>query len=174
MSVGSARFIVAFCLALNTVPARAQVYDPDKGSPMHLLGAPKDGIAYYDMRKQAAQLVFGSAAEAEPLIRELSGGNQQKIVLAKWLETNPRILILDEPTRGIDVGAKSEVHRLVADLAEKGVAVLLISSDLPEVLTMCDRVLVMREGQIVRELTRQEATAEAIIAAASGLSEASA
>jgi rhamnose transport system ATP-binding protein len=112
--------------------------------------------------------------DAEQPIRELSGGNQQKIVLAKWLETNPQILILDEPTRGIDVGAKSEVHRLVAELAEKGVAVLLISSDLPEVLTMCDRVLVMREGRIVRELTRQEATSEAIIAAASGLTEATA
>ncbi len=110
--------------------------------------------------------------DAEQSIRELSGGTQQKIVLAKWLETNPSILILDEPTRGIDVGAKSEVHRLVADLAEKGVAVLLISSDLPEVLTMCDRILVMREGRIVRELTRQQATSEAIIAAASGLAEA--
>lgn len=110
--------------------------------------------------------------DAEQPIRELSGGNQQKIVIAKWLETNPSILILDEPTRGIDVGAKSEVHRLVADLAKEGVAVLLISSDLPEVLTMCDRVLVMREGRIVCELTRDEATSEAIIAAASGLTEA--
>ena len=101
-------------------------------------------------------------------IGQLSGGNQQKIVLAKWLETKPRLLILDEPTRGIDVRAKSEVHRVIAGLAKEGLAVLLISSDLPEVLTMSDRVLVMREGRLVREFAPQEATSEAIIAAASG------
>ena len=106
---------------------------------------------------------------AEQPLRELSGGNQQKIVLAKWMETHPQILILDEPTRGIDVRAKSEVHRLIAESAERGLAVLLISSDLPEILTLCDRVLVMREGRIVREFGRNDATQEAIIAAASGL-----
>ena len=91
---------------------------------------------------------------ADQPIGELSGGNQQKIVLSKWLETNPRILILDEPTRGIDVRAKSEVHKLIATLAQEGLAVLLISSDLPEVLTMSDRVLVLREGRLVREFGR--------------------
>lgn len=105
---------------------------------------------------------------AEQPIRELSGGNQQKIVLAKWLQTEPHVLILDEPTRGVDVHAKAEVHRLIAEQAARGVAVLLISSDLPEVLSMSDRVLVMREGRIVRELSRAEATPEAVIAAASG------
>lgn len=131
------------------------------------------------VRDQAARLMTEGwmkrlsvrCRDADQPIRELSGGNQQKIVLAKWLQTEPRLLILDEPTRGIDVGAKSEVHRLIAELAEQGLAVLLISSDLPEVLTMCDRVLVMREGRIVRELTREAATSETIIAAASGLAE---
>lgn len=102
----------------------------------------------------------------EQPLAELSGGNQQKIVLAKWLETKPRILLLDEPTRGIDVRAKGEVHRLIAELAEQGMAVLLISSDLPEVLTLSDRVLVLRAGRLVREMTREEATPEAVIAAA--------
>ncbi len=79
----------------------------------------------------------------------LSGGNQQKVVLAKWLARKPSLLIVDEPTRGIDVGTKSEVHRLISSLAGDGVAVLVISSELPEVLTLADRVLVMREGRLV-------------------------
>ena len=98
--------------------------------------------------------------------RELSGGNQQKVVLAKWLQTKPRVLILDEPTRGIDVGAKAEVHHLMAELARQGVAILMISSDLPEVLAMSDRVLVMREGRITGRFERGEATQEKIMAAA--------
>jgi rhamnose transport system ATP-binding protein len=101
-------------------------------------------------------------------IRELSGGNQQKVVLAKWLATKPKVMLLDEPTRGIDIGAKAEVHRLIAELAAAGMAVLMISSDLPEVLAMSDRILVMREGRIVAEFGRQEATAERVIAAATG------
>ena len=101
-------------------------------------------------------------------IRELSGGNQQKVVLAKWLATKPKVMLLDEPTRGIDIGAKAEVHRLIAELAAAGMAVLMISSDLPEVLAMSDRILVMREGRIVAEFSRQEATAERVIAAATG------
>jgi rhamnose transport system ATP-binding protein len=105
-------------------------------------------------------------------IRELSGGNAQKIVIAKWLLTRPRVMILDEPTRGIDIGAKAEVHRLIAELAAAGMAVLMISSELPEVLAMSDRILVMREGKLVRELTRAEATPERVIAAATGQAEA--
>jgi rhamnose transport system ATP-binding protein len=101
-------------------------------------------------------------------IRELSGGNQQKVVLAKWLMTEPALLILDEPTRGIDIGAKAEVHRLISELAERGMAVLMISSDLTEVLSMNDRVLVMREGRLVQEFARHDATAENVIAAATG------
>jgi rhamnose transport system ATP-binding protein len=100
------------------------------------------------------------------LARELSGGNQQKIVLAKWLATKPRILILDEPTRGIDVGTKAAVHALMSKLASEGLAILMISSELPEVLGMSDRILVMREGRMTAELTRAEATQEKIIAAA--------
>ncbi|MFZ6029831.1 MAG: sugar ABC transporter ATP-binding protein [Chloroflexota bacterium] len=97
---------------------------------------------------------------------ELSGGNQQKVVLAKWLLSQPRILILDEPTRGIDVGTKAAVHALMSQLAAEGMAILMISSELPEVLGMSDRVIVMREGRITGHFTRAEATQEKIIAAA--------
>jgi rhamnose transport system ATP-binding protein len=98
----------------------------------------------------------------------LSGGNQQKVVLAKWLATAPRLLIVDEPTRGIDVGTKAEVHRLMSSLAADGVAVVMVSSELPEVLGMADRVLVMREGRIVEEIPRAEATEESVMFAAMG------
>jgi rhamnose transport system ATP-binding protein len=98
----------------------------------------------------------------------LSGGNQQKVVLAKWLSRKPSVLIVDEPTRGIDVGTKSEVHRLLSSLARDGVALLVISSELPEVLTLADRILVMREGRLVAAIDRHDATEERIIAAATG------
>jgi rhamnose transport system ATP-binding protein len=98
----------------------------------------------------------------------LSGGNQQKVVLAKWLSTEPAVLIVDEPTRGIDVGTKAEVHRLLSELAADGLAVLMISSDLPEVLGMADRVLVMHEGRLAAGLSRAEATEETVMAAATG------
>ena len=101
----------------------------------------------------------------------LSGGNQQKAVLAKWLARKPRLLIVDEPTRGIDVGTKAEVHRLLSELAAQGVAVLMISSGLPEVLGMADRVIVLFEGRVMRELTRAEATEDAIMHAATGIVE---
>ncbi len=96
----------------------------------------------------------------------MSGGNQQKAVIAKWLSTDPRLLIIDEPTRGIDVGTKAEVHRLLDELAGRGMAVLMISSELPEVLGMSDRVLVMREGEITGRLGRTEATSERVMMAA--------
>jgi rhamnose transport system ATP-binding protein len=98
----------------------------------------------------------------------LSGGNQQKVVLAKWLATTPKVLIVDEPTRGIDVGTKAEVHRLMSSLAADGVAVVMVSSELPEVLGMADRVLVMREGRIVAEIPRAQATEESVMFAATG------
>ncbi|GAB2963359.1 sugar ABC transporter ATP-binding protein [Saccharothrix stipae] len=98
----------------------------------------------------------------------LSGGNQQKVVLGKWLATEPSVLIVDEPTRGIDIGTKVEVHALLAELASGGMAVLLISSELPEVLGMADRVLVMHEGRITAELSARDATEEAVMRAATG------
>ena len=114
----------------------------------------------------AAERLDVRSAGIRQKARELSGGNQQKVVLAKWLETEPRILILDEPTRGIDVGTKAAVHRLMSDLANEGVAILMISSELPEVLGMSDRILVMREGRVTGAFTREEATQEKIMALA--------
>jgi len=104
----------------------------------------------------------------EQSLSELSGGNQQKVVLSKWLATHPKVLILDEPTRGVDVGAKALIHDEIQKLTAQGLGVLLISSDLPEVLALADRILVMREGKIVRELSRDQATPESVIAAATG------
>jgi rhamnose transport system ATP-binding protein len=102
---------------------------------------------------------------------KLSGGNQQKVLLSKWLNANPKLLILDEPTRGIDVGAKAEVHHLINDLAQQGLGVILISSDLPEVLAMSDRVLVMREGKQMGIFEREKATQENVMTAAMGQSQ---
>jgi ribose transport system ATP-binding protein len=111
--------------------------------------------------------------DIERLVRVLSGGNQQKVVLAKWLLTRARVLLLDEPTRGVDIAAKKEIYATIADLATRGMGILLISSELPEVLGMCDRTLVMREGRLVGEFARQEATEERILARAAGGVEAS-
>jgi ABC-type sugar transport system ATPase subunit len=99
-------------------------------------------------------------------IGNLSGGNQQKCVLARWLGEGVRVVLLDEPTRGVDVGAKREIHEVVLGLAEAGAAVLLVSSELPEVLGVSDRILVMREGRIVAEFGRSEATEAGVLAAA--------
>jgi D-xylose transport system ATP-binding protein len=98
----------------------------------------------------------------------LSGGNQQKVVLAKWLLTNPRVLFLDEPTRGIDVGAKQEIYAQINQLAKRGLAIVLVSSELPEVLGLADRVLVLHEGQLTGEFTRSAATPEGVMACATG------
>ena len=117
-----------------------------------------DGVARFSVKTSSVDEIAG----------RLSGGNQQKIVLGKWLANNPKLLILDEPTRGIDVGAKAEIHRLMSQLAAEGVAILMISSELPEVLGMSDRVLVMREGRIVAEFDRADATSEAVGAAMMG------
>ncbi len=104
-------------------------------------------------------------------VSTLSGGNQQKVVLAKWLATEPRLLIVDEPTRGIDVATKAEVHRLLSDLASRGIAILMISSELPEVLGMADRVLVMHEGRLTADLPRAEATPQSVMAYATAVSQ---
>jgi rhamnose transport system ATP-binding protein len=101
-------------------------------------------------------------------VYQLSGGNQQKVVLAKWLGRQPALLIVDEPTRGIDIATKAEVHRLLARLAGEGVAILMISSELPEVLHVGDRILVMREGRLTAEFGHDDATEEKIMAAATG------
>ncbi|WAL66174.1 sugar ABC transporter ATP-binding protein [Amycolatopsis cynarae] len=114
---------------------------------------------------QKLQTKFGRLGDA---VGTLSGGNQQKVVLAKWLSMTPKLLIVDEPTRGIDVGTKAEVHRLMSTLAADGVAVVMVSSELPEVLGMADRVLVMREGRIVAEIPRAEASEDTVMFAAMG------
>ncbi|HRW49902.1 MAG: sugar ABC transporter ATP-binding protein [Caldilinea sp.] len=107
----------------------------------------------------------------DQLIRNLSGGNQQKVLVSRWLLTVPEILILDEPTRGIDVGAKSEIHRLMSKLAQEGKAIIMISSELPEILGMSDRVLVMHDGRVGGEFARKDATQENIMRAATGQGE---
>jgi rhamnose transport system ATP-binding protein len=101
-------------------------------------------------------------------VLNLSGGNQQKVVLAKWLATNPAVLILDEPTRGVDIGTKAEVHRLISGLAQRGMAILMISSELPEIIGMSDRVIVLHEGRVTGEFLRAEADQETLMAAATG------
>jgi len=108
-------------------------------------------------------------ADLEQPVGTLSGGNQQKVVVARGLATQPRVLILDEPTRGIDVGTKAEIHRLMDELAAQGMGILMISSELPEILGMADRILVMRAGRLVGELQREEATQERVMAMAMGL-----
>jgi rhamnose transport system ATP-binding protein len=112
------------------------------------------------------QLKFGRMKNP---VSTLSGGNQQKVVLGKWLAREPSLLIIDEPTRGIDVGTKAEVHRILDGLVAQGMAILMISSELPEVLGMADRVLVLHEGRIAAELSREEATEDTVMRAASGL-----
>ena len=124
-------------------------------------------------RRFMQQLSIKATSPAQ-VVRSLSGGNQQKVVLGKWLAAEPRILILDEPTHGVDVGTKADVHRTISHLAAQGLTILLISSELPEILGMSDRVLVMREGRLVAELSRAEATQENVIQAAAGVREAAA
>jgi rhamnose transport system ATP-binding protein len=118
-------------------------------------------------RDWAARLQVKYGRLGNPMT-SLSGGNQQKVVLAKWLGRRPSLLIVDEPTRGIDIGTKAEVHRLLEELAGQGVAVLVISSELPEVLRLANRILVMREGRLVAEFDHDEASEERVVAAATG------
>ena len=122
-----------------------------------------DGSAETSAARSSSDQLSIKASSIEAEVSTLSGGNQQKVVLAKWLWLKPSILILDEPTRGIDVGAKAEIHSLILELAGNGVAVLLISSELPEVLKLADRIYVMRDGAIAGELQRFEASQEAIM-----------
>jgi ribose transport system ATP-binding protein/rhamnose transport system ATP-binding protein len=126
-------------------------------------------------RREAAAAVRQlqvSPPSIEGRIDALSGGNQQKVVLGRWLATAPRLLILDEPTRGVDVGAKAEIHRIVGEFAKAGVAILLISSELPEIIATSDRIYVFHEGTIAGEFSQAEATETAIMTRATGAREA--
>ncbi len=118
--------------------------------------------------QQAIQDLDMAVASPDQPVRNLSGGTQQKAVVAKWLQVRARVLLLSEPTRGIDVGAKVEIYRLMVDLARRGVGMVMVSSELPEILGMSDRILVMHEGRITGEFTREQATQEAILASATG------
>ena len=102
-------------------------------------------------------------------IGSLSGGNQQKVIIERWLLTNPSVLLLDEPTRGIDVGSKAEIYTLINRMSKEGRAVVMVSSEMPELLSLCDRIMVVREGRIVYETTREEATQETLMNYAFGL-----
>jgi rhamnose transport system ATP-binding protein len=127
-------------------------------------------LRFGDERERAQEFVGKLAiktADVETPAGNLSGGNQQKVALARWLATKPKVLILDEPTQGVDVGAKSEIHRIVRGLADEGLAVILISSDLPEVIGMSDRIGVMRGGKLTAVLPGGSA-AEDVMAAALG------
>lgn len=133
----------------------------------------RQGLRIHPHREQeaAANMVEQlriKAPSQETKVGTLSGGNQQKVVLGKWLLAHPKLLILDEPTRGIDVGAKSEIYRLMAELTAQGIGILMISSELPEILGMSDRILVMREGRLVGEFPRNQACQEALMHAATG------
>jgi rhamnose transport system ATP-binding protein len=115
-----------------------------------------DAVQTYDVRTTGI----------DQLVSDLSGGNRQKVAFAKWLSTKPKVMILDEPTHGIDVGSKAQVHRMIARLAEDGLAVLVISSDLPEVLAISDRILVVSEGEVVAELDPATADQASVMMAA--------
>jgi ABC-type sugar transport system ATPase subunit len=134
----------------------------DSLTTMGLISSRKERQLIAELMKNLQVKSAGPGVAAQTL----SGGNQQKLVVGKWLASRPRVLILDEPTRGVDVGAKAEVHRLGRRLADQGMATLLISSDLPEVLAMSDRILVMQSGRIAGEVSRAEATQERVLALA--------
>jgi len=152
--------IMEFSIARNmTLPVLLR-----QASHLGLLSPRREHAIAQDYSKQLQVRSSG----IDQLVRALSGGNQQKVVLAKWLITKPAVLILDEPTRGIDVGSKAEVHRIVSELAGKGLAIMLISSDLPEVLAMADRVLVIHEGYITAEFTHMDVDQEKVMFAATG------
>jgi ABC-type sugar transport system ATPase subunit len=128
------------------------------------------------MRRKQKELVQSKVqemsirpAQLTRLVRELSGGNQQKVVLAKWLLSNAKLLILDEPTRGVDVATKVEIYHLIGELADKGTAIIFISSELPEILGMSNRILVLREGRVVGEFTKESAGEETLLACATGI-----
>jgi rhamnose transport system ATP-binding protein len=141
----------------------------------NLTGVSRNGLIKRDVEDASAERYVGelriktSSVDAE--VGSLSGGNQQKVALARWLATRPSVLILDEPTQGVDVGSKAEIHRLMQDLAEHGMAIIMISSELPEILGMSDRIAVMHAGTVVTTMERDAATAANVMAAALGHSQ---
>jgi putative multiple sugar transport system ATP-binding protein len=134
----------------------------------NLPGVSSGGVLDKRRETEVAERYRKAMAIRTPSVQQkvvnLSGGNQQKVVLAKWLFTEPQVLILDEPTRGIDVGAKFEIYTIMNDLAAQGRGIVMISSEMPELLGMCDRIYVMNEGRIVGELSKEEASQERIMA----------
>ena len=138
----------------------------------------KDGFVkmareYVLAREYTERLQLKAAALDQP-VGELSGGNQQKVVIAKWLATQPKVIILDEPTKGTDIGFKAAVHAFMRELADQGLAVIMVSSEIPEIMDMSDRIIVMREGRRVAELAADDVSPEALVRAATGIEEASA
>ncbi len=151
--------VLDFTIAQNvTLPILPRLF------PRLLVRAGTERQVAHDYTEQFRVRMTG----VDQLVGALSGGNQQKVVLAKWLAAKPTILILDEPTRGIDIGAKVEVHRIVSELAASGLGIILISSDLPEVLAMSDRIIVLHEGRVTAEIPRRQATEERVMFAATG------
>ncbi|WGW03773.1 sugar ABC transporter ATP-binding protein [Tropicibacter oceani] len=123
----------------------------------------------FQLAREYTQRLDLRAASLDTAVGNLSGGNQQKVVIAKWLATQPKVIILDEPTKGIDIGSKAAVHEFMAELAAEGLAVIMVSSEIPEVLGMSDRVVVMREGRMVAELTGDDLTPETLVRHAAGI-----
>lgn len=172
---GNPRLATSRGIALVPEDRRRQGLVLDDGVSRNITLAIRGRLAKWGLLwtglENAAAKVWASRLEVKTAALDaqtgtLSGGNQQKVVLGKWLATEPTVLIVDEPTRGIDVGTKAEVHRLLSQLAQQGLAILMISSELPEVLGMADRVLVMREGRLTGEFSREEATPENVMYAA--------
>jgi rhamnose transport system ATP-binding protein len=128
-----------------------------------------DEPAELEMTRQIVERLSIKCASSQQRVAELSGGNQQKVVIGKWLATRPEIVILDEPTKGIDVGSKATVHRLISELVVRGLSVILVSSELPELMGVADRVVVMSKGRIVQVLERRAFNARDIVAAATGI-----
>ena len=156
------------------------VSEDRKGEGLILIRSVMENISLPNLDRYVKRLFINdkqAVTDAEHMIKKLSiktpggktpagslsGGNQQKIVIAKWLLHNPEVLILDEPTRGIDVGAKYEIYKIMSDLAEQGVAIIMISSEMPEIIGMCDRVAVMSNGKVTGELESEEITQEKIM-----------
>ncbi|HYX06688.1 MAG TPA: sugar ABC transporter ATP-binding protein, partial [Bacteroidales bacterium] len=134
----------------------------DKISNFHFIDKKKEA----ELSKQFIRKLNTKVSSSKQVVEKLSGGNQQKVVIAKWLATNPKVLLLDEPTRGIDVGAKSEIYKLISELAAQGMSIVFVSSELPEILAISDNILVLSESKLTARLSRAEATEEVIMKAA--------